>query len=65
MIYKTLDKPDKLWYNTTISRDADCGKGRALRCGCGKIIAYQRDGCLYIKCRGCGHEEKVNITSEP
>ena len=55
-----LDKPNILWYNKVSSNNAD-GKCRALRCGCGKLIAFSRDGDIYIKCRGCGHEVKLNI----
>lgn len=55
-----LDKPPKAWYNKSGKKNADEKTSRALRCGCGKIIAYIRDGDIYIKCRGCGHELKLN-----
>ena len=58
-----LDKPNILWYNKYSSNNAD-EKCRALRCGCGKLIAFRRDGDVYIKCRGCGHEVKLNLIQD-
>ena len=37
-------------------------KGKPIRCACGKLIGYLRDGEVYILCRGCKHE--VNIRAE-
>lgn len=36
---------------------------REIRCTCGKLLAVERDGKLYLKCRGCRNEQEINITS--
>lgn len=59
----TLDKRKAMCYNI-IGRDAEGKNGRAVKCGCGKLIAVQRDGRLYVKCRGCGAEVEIEY-SEP
>ena len=33
--------------------------GKAIKCACGKIIAVERGGKIYIKCRGCKHEFEI------
>lgn len=30
--------------------------GRPIRCDCGKLIAFERQGKVYIKCKGCKRE---------
>lgn len=40
-------------------------KGRPIKCKCGKLIAYERDGAVYVQCRGCKHEHKIEIAKEP
>ena len=37
--------------------------GEALQCPCGKLIAYIREGKIYVKCRGCGREIEVRAES--
>ncbi len=34
---------------------------RDIRCVCGKLLAVERDGKLYLKCRGCRHEHEITI----
>lgn len=37
----------------------------SLRCDCGKIIAKQRDGKIYLWCKHCKKEIELNIETEP
>lgn len=34
---------------------------KPIRCDCGKLIAIERDGKVYIKCRGCKREFELSI----
>lgn len=34
-------------------------KEKALRCACGKLIAYERNGAVYVMCKRCRREVKV------
>lgn len=34
---------------------------KKVSCSCGKLIAVERDGKIYVKCRGCKHEVLVPI----
>lgn len=46
----------------TITEQITYNKGKPIRCECGKLIGYMRNGEIYIMCRGCKHE--VNIRAE-
>lgn len=28
-------------------------KGSPIRCECGKVVAFRKEGQIYIKCKGC------------
>lgn len=30
-----------------------------IHCSCGKLIAKERDGKIYVMCRGCKHEVEI------
>jgi hypothetical protein len=32
-----------------------------VKCSCGKLIAVERDGKIYIKCKGCKHEVEIPL----
>ena len=55
---KTAQDPDTI--AAQLTHDCKMGynetKGMPVRCRCNKIIAYRKDGKLYIRCRGCGKE---------
>lgn len=34
---------------------------KQIKCSCGKLIAIERDGKIYIKCKGCKHEIEIPI----
>ena len=38
-------------------------KGSPVRCECGKIIAYRRDGKIYLYCKQC--KRQIPIEPEP
>ena len=46
----------------TGQENIEYNKGTPIRCDCGKLIGYLRDGEIYVLCRGCKHE--VNIRAE-
>jgi hypothetical protein len=37
---------------------------KQIKCSCGKLIAIERDGKIYIKCKGCKHEIEIPITKK-
>lgn len=37
---------------------------KKVNCSCGKLIAVERDGKIYIKCRGCKHEVLVPLITD-
>lgn len=41
----------------------ESNKGRPVRCDCGKLIAYERDGGIYVMCKRCKRE--IRVTKEP
>lgn len=36
-------------------------KGRPLSCECGKLLAYERDGKIFVWCRGCRREVELRL----
>lgn len=36
-------------------------KGREIRCSCGKLIAIERQGKVFIKCKGCKQEVEIPL----
>ena len=36
-------------------------KGHPVRCDCGKLIAYERDGAIYVMCKRCKREVRVAV----
>lgn len=38
-----MTNDEKLSYN----------KGKPIKCDCGKVLAFKKDGYIYIKCKGC------------
>lgn len=37
----------------TESKDVRYNKGSPLRCECHRVIAFQKDGKVYVKCQDC------------
>ena len=35
--------------------------GVPVKCDCGKLIAYERNGKIYVKCKRCHREIEVKI----
>ena len=54
-----MGENQRLTYKNRISYT----NGEALQCQCGKLIAYIREGKIYVKCRGCGREIEVRAES--
>lgn len=38
-------------------------QGEPVHCGCGKLLAYERDGKIFVWCRGCRKEVELKIQS--
>jgi len=38
--------------------------GTKIKCDCGKFIAVERDGKIYIKCKGCKREVEISMRSK-
>lgn len=36
---------------------------KPIKCDCGKIIAYYKDGKIYLWCKQCKREIEINIKS--
>ena len=37
---------------------------RPIKCSCGKLIAKERDGKIYLWCKNCHKEVELNIEKE-
>lgn len=37
---------------------------KEIKCTCGKLLAIERDGKIFLKCRGCKHEIEVTPTRQ-
>ena len=47
----------------TTQRDSNYNKGKPIKCECGKIIAYVKDGKLWLYCKKC--RKQIPIEPEP
>lgn len=50
-----MEQKEYLTYNERIKYN----KGRPIRCTCGRIIGFERDGEIYIICRSCKGAEHI------
>ena len=50
-----MTENNKIRYNKGCKKDIE----KPVKCTCGKVIAYQKNGVIYIKCRGCKREIAV------
>ena len=44
--------------------DKQNNRGTPIRCECGKLIAFYRQGKVYIKCKGCKREIEIRVESQ-
>lgn len=63
-----MAKPEHMCYNSVIkSKGNDLMTnridGRPVTCECGKLVAVERNGKIYVRCKRCGRQ--VEVAREP
>lgn len=67
-----LENLDNLWYIVGVSLNkfseektlAKLKTGVPIKCDCGRVVAYIKDGKIYVRCKSCKREVEVKDQSK-